>query len=167
MGGGKNSHRALASGARCARSTRSERSARNTVCTSWARNPKDFENIGPTWRHLGPSWRHLGPSCISEPMFAQLAPLFAHLRPLFAHLRRALAHLNRDLKKVKQNVAKPTVLSNVFAGSNQSPKNRLEKSVAPILGHLGTILAQLGATLTLSWLILELIFAQLAPCSLI
>ena len=35
------------------------------------------------------------------------------------------------------------------------------------MGHLGTILAQLGATLTLSWLILELIFAQLAPCSLI
>ena len=100
-------------------------------------------------------------------MFAQLAPLFAHLRPLFAHLRRALAHLNRDLKKVKQNVAKPTVLSNVFAGSNKSHKNRLKKSVAPILGHLGTILAQLGATLTLSWLILELIFAQLAPCSLI
>ena len=100
-------------------------------------------------------------------MFAQLAPLFAHLRPLFAHLRRALAHLNRDLKKVKQNVAKPTVSSNVFAGSNKSQKNRLKKSVAPISGHLGTILAQLGATLTLSWLILELIFAQLAPSWLI
>ena len=101
-------------------------------------------------------------------MFAQLEPLFAHRRPLFAHLRRALAHLKRDLKKVKQNVAKPTVLSNVFAGSNKSQKKkRLKKSVAPILGHLGTILAQLGATLTLSWLILELIFAQLAPCSLI
>ena len=75
--------------------------------------------------------------------------MFAHLKPLFAHMRRALAYLNRDLKKVKQSVAKPTVLSNGFAGSNKSPKHRLEKSVAPILGHLGTILTQLGATLTL------------------
>ena len=127
MGVGKNSHRGFASGDRCACSTGSGRSARNTVRASWDRNPKDFENIGPTWRHLGPSWRHLGPSCISEPMFAQLAPLFAHLRPLFAHPRRALAHLNRDLKKVKQNVAKPTVLSNVFAGSNKSQVTRLKK----------------------------------------
>ena len=68
MGEGKNSHRALASGARCARSTRSGRSARKAVwfCMIfvWFQGkPKTIKCIlAASWVMLVPSWADLGPS---------------------------------------------------------------------------------------------------------
>ena len=99
---------------------------------------------------------------ILKPILPQPVLLLAHLKPVFARLGRILAHLGTEiLHSWKTNGVKYC-----FAGSNK-PKNRCKKSVASILHYLGAILAQLGTTLTLSWLILELIFAQLAPSWLI